>query len=248
VVHIERTREHECMRILAVAHQDDADPGLLADVAASRGNELDQWHIHADTTPPAPVAEYGAVVLLGGRMHADDDHAHPWLSAERHLVRDCLASGRPLLGVCLGAQILAQVADGVVRNSQAPEIGWHEVTLTPEASTDELFACLPSRLRAFHWHVDEFQVPKGYAMLARSAICEQAFRAGEAAWGVQFHPEITQRTASKWITHRLPSLARVHSHRDVSRLHRETKANIGLWNHVGHRLIERFIAFAHSRA
>ena len=105
-----------------------------------------------------------------------------------------------MLGVCLGAQLIAKAAHAEVSALPEPEVGWVDVELTEEAADDPLFAGLPSRFRSFQWHYYELAAPTGARVLARSDCCLQAFRLGDSVWGVQFHPEVTRPTLEEWLS------------------------------------------------
>lgn len=187
------------IRALAIVHQGDAGPGVFADAFAGAGIELDEWMISAGGGPPGgDLARYDAVAVFGGAMHADEDDRHPWLTEEKRLLAELLEAGKPLLGVCLGSQLLAGAAGAGVRRLPTPEIGWHEVVLEPAASADPVLGFLPERFTAFGWHSYEADLPPGASALARSDACLQAFRAGEAAWGIQFHAEVSAADLDHW--------------------------------------------------
>ena len=105
-----------------------------------------------------------------------------------------------MLGVCLGAELLAEAGGGEVRRAPAPEIGWHTVELTDDAATDPVLGGLPLSFEAFQWHSYEFALPPGATELARSDVCSQAFRLGDSSWGIQFHAEVALADAERWIT------------------------------------------------
>ena len=186
------------MNVLAVVHGANAPSGSFADVVAERGHRLESWSLAWGTPPPRPVDDYGAVMLFGGAMHADEEHHHPWLRDEHFFIERLLDLHVPVLGVCLGAQLVAKAAHARVSRTAEPEIGWVEVELTEEAADDPVFAELPQRFPAFQWHYYGFDVPAGASELARSRVCPQAFRLGDAAWGVQFHPEVTLELVASW--------------------------------------------------
>jgi GMP synthase (glutamine-hydrolysing) len=186
------------VNVLAVVHGANAPSGSFADVVAERGHRLETWSLAWRTPPPRPVDEYGAVLLFGGAMHADQEGSHPWLRDEHFFIERLLDLHVPLLGVCLGAQLVAKAAHAPVYPATEPEIGWVEVELTEEATDDPVFAELPRRFHAFQWHYYAFDLPAGASELARSLVCSQAFRLGDAAWGVQFHPEVTRELISSW--------------------------------------------------
>ncbi len=187
------------MNVLAVVHGANAPPGSFADVVADRGHRLETWSLAWGTPPPRPVDDYGAVMVFGGAMHADEEHFHPWLREEHLFIERLLDLHVPLLGVCLGAQLIAKAAHAEVYRASEPEVGWVDVELTEEAAGDPVFAGLARRFPAFQWHYYAFDVPAGACELARSSVCAQAFRLGDAAWGVQFHPEVTTEIVSSWV-------------------------------------------------
>jgi GMP synthase-like glutamine amidotransferase len=186
------------MKVLAILHGSNVPPGVMGDEAEQRGHEIDTWSLAWGTPPPAPVDGYGAVMIFGGSMHADQDDRHPWLREESFFLQRLLDLHVPVLGVCLGAQLLAKAAHADVKAMPEPEVGWVDVELTDEAADDPVFAGLPDRFPAFQWHYYEFTPPSGASVLARSECCTQAFRLGDSVWGVQFHPEISREILEDW--------------------------------------------------
>ncbi len=187
------------MNVLAVVHGANCPPGTLGAELERRGHEVDTWSLAWGTPPPRPVDEYDAVMLFGGSMHADQDDHHPWLRDENLFVQRLLDLRTPLLGVCLGSQLIAKAAHSQVYPLAEPEIGWVDIELTEAAEGDPIFSGLPSRFAAFQWHFYAFDVPAGAVELARSSACPQAYRLGDVAWGVVFHPEITQSMLETWL-------------------------------------------------
>src|SRR5262249_35341633 len=110
-----------------------------------------------------------------------------------------LGLGTPVLGVCLGAQLLARASHAAVMPAARPEIGWYPVELTDEAANDPVFSALPGRFHAVQWHFCTYEGPAGACELARSDVCTQAFRLGERAWGIQFHAEVTRPQIAGWV-------------------------------------------------
>lgn len=226
------------MNILAVVHGADAPPGTFGDVVAERGHRLDTWRIGTEPAPPRPAEEYGAVILFGGAMHADEEAAHPWLGDEHAFIEGLLARGTPVLGVCLGAQLVAKAAGATVAPATEPEIGWAEVELSPAASLDEVLGVLPGRFVAFQWHFYAFDVPEGGLELARSPVCPQAFRLGKAVWGVQFHPEVTREIVARWVEESPDEVP------GPAELLAETDRRIDAWERLGRSLCDAFLAAA----
>ncbi len=228
------------MRVLAVVHQRDAGPGVFADAVRARGATLATWLPAETDAPPGPPEGYDAVMVFGGAMHADHEDRHPWLGDVKALLRDLLARDVPLLGVCLGAQLLAEAAGAKPRRARMPEIGWHEVEVTAEGAADPLLAPLAPRFTGFQWHSYEFPLPPGATPLARSEVCLQAFRRGSAV-AIQFHAEVTGADAEAWIDDYRSDEDAVRIGVDPEELRRQTRAAIGEWNEIGRAICERFL-------
>ena len=236
------------IRALAIVHQDDAGPGVFADAFADTGIALDRWMISAGGGPPRDLAAYDAVAVFGGAMHADEEDRHPWLAEEKRLLRGLLEAGRPLLGVCLGSQLLAGAAGAEVRRLQTPEIGWHDVMLEPAAAGDPVLGFLPERFTAFGWHSYEADLPPGARPLARSAACLQAYRAGEAAWGIQFHAEVSAADLDHWTVNYEEDPDAVRIGLDSEALRSRNAQEIERWNERGRALCGRFCEFVRERS
>jgi GMP synthase-like glutamine amidotransferase len=228
------------MKVLSVVHEADAAAGVFADAAAERGDELIEWVPPSGEPPPDG---FDAALVFGGSMNVDQEQAHPWLPPEKELLRALLRDERPTLGVCLGAQLLAEAAGAEPRRADTPEIGWYEIELTAEASADPVFGPLPERFIGFQWHGFEFPLPPGAVALARSPACLQAFRAGGAAWGVQFHAEVTRESIASWVAQ-----AGEDGDEDARRLEvvperllAECDRKIAAWNRLGRDLCGRFL-------
>lgn len=186
-------------RVLLVRNSEHSGAGRLLTWLPEEG--LDVTEVPGADVPEAPPAGHHAVVLLGGGFLPDDDARHPWLAAERRLARRCVAEGVPLLGICLGAQLLAAAHGGTVRGSHGtPERGSHPVTRRPESAGDPLLGALPATFPVIQHHRDQItELPPGAVHLAESPLCPvQAFRLGEAAWGTQFHPEVGADRLARW--------------------------------------------------
>lgn len=176
-----------------VQHAEAEPPGLIGEVLEARGDTLRVLHPHRGEPIPQPPLRSAGLVLLGGPMGVYEQDRYPFLRAELRLLLDALSQGKPVLGVCLGSQLLAAALGARVRPGPGLELGWHPVTLEEAAAGDRLFAGLPPTFWAFHWHGDVFELPRGSAWLARSERTpHQAFRYGDRAYGILFHLEVTE--------------------------------------------------------
>jgi GMP synthase (glutamine-hydrolysing) len=232
------------MRVLGIVHQRDAGPGVFAEEVRARGDRLEEWLIAEQPEPPADPAVYDAVMTFGGAMNTHEEEKHPWLRREKELLAGLLEAGRPLLGACLGTELLAEAAGGEVRRPSEPEIGWYTVSATPEAQEDPLIR--PGHFEAFQWHSYEAVPPAGAVILARSPVCSQAYRIGDRAWGIQFHAEVTAADAEKWIGEWREDEDAVRIGLDPEALLAETREKIAGWNRFGRELCGRFLDAAAS--
>ena len=230
------------MDVLAVIHGDEARSGIFAPAAEARGHAIEEWSVGSGSPPPRPLDHYGAVIVFGGAMHADQDHLHPWLHDETLLLEELLDRHVPLLGVCLGAQLIARAAGESVSRTPEPEVGWYPVELTPQAGLDPVFASLPARFEAFQWHFYTYELPPGAVELARSQVCTQAFRLGDAAWGVQFHPEVTLEQIEGWCREDPEDGEEIPG--GPQALLEATHPRIERWNELGRSLCHDFLAAA----
>jgi GMP synthase-like glutamine amidotransferase len=227
------------VNVLCVIHGSSVRSGVFGDVVSELGHTLEEWSLAWGTAPPRPIDDYSAVIVLGGAMHADQDHLHPWLREENLFIQRLLDLHVPLLGVCLGAQLIAKATHAAVLVAPEPEIGWFEVELTPAAADDPVLSRLPSRFDAFQWHFYTYELPAGSQELARSRVCTQAFRLGDAAWGVQFHAEVTRAQIAGWLEESPEELPTA-----PARFLEETDARIERWNELGRTLCRGFVEVA----
>lgn len=222
------------MRALCLTHEDNGPAGIFADVLRERGDELLEWNV-SQGDPPEDPEVFDALVVFGGSMHVDQEERHPWLPAQHDLVRAAADSGQPLLGVCLGGQLIARAMGGHVGPASRPEIGWHQVELTPEGEADPVLGALPTTFDALEWHSYAFEPPPGAVLLAHSPVCAQGFRLGATTWGVQFHPEATRAMLERWRAVSEGSAPPV----ELEPIHR--------WNELGRRLANAFFDLARPR-
>ena len=226
------------MHVLGVIHGERVRAGVFGDVVEARGHHLEEWSLAWGKPLPRPLDAYDGVLVFGGSMHADQDEHHPWLREENFFLERLLDLHTPLLGICLGAQLIAKAAHAAVFPASEPEIGWYPVELTEEAADDPLLGRLPERFDAFQWHYYAHALPSGAVELARNHICTQAFRLGDSAWGVQFHPEVTLKQVEGWLREDEPFEF------DRPALQAQTLERIDAWNELGRTLCDAFIDIA----
>ncbi len=169
--------------------------------AADRGHRVTRTRFYADDPIPA-TGEIDLLVITGGFMNVYEYEKYPWLYREKTHILDAIRSGIPVVGLCLGAQLIADVLGGRVCRNREPEIGWFPVTLTPEGREHAICAGLPDSPMAFHWHGDTFGLPDGAVHLAESQACvNQAFLYDRRVLGLQFHLEYSREDLEAMLTH-----------------------------------------------
>jgi GMP synthase-like glutamine amidotransferase len=188
-------------RVLVIQNVAIEGPGVIGPAMAAAGWELDT-RMMADrrVALPSSLRGYQVLIILGGPMNVYELEAYPYLRQVDELVAQGLERELPMLGLCLGAQILAKNLGATVVRNRVPEIGWYPVQLTPQGRKSPLFAGLPERFPVFQWHEDRFHIPEGALHLATTDACaEQAFSHGGRVFGLQFHPEVTTPMVISWL-------------------------------------------------
>jgi GMP synthase (glutamine-hydrolysing) len=179
-------------KIWVIQHHPVENLGGIAD--ALEGAALAWQYVRAFEGQPIPKDMKGAggLILMGGPQGVYEAEQHPFLNDEMRLIESALKDGRPVLGVCLGSQLLAAALGAKVYKGTRREIGWHPVRLSADARDDSLLKGVPEQFTAFHWHGDIFDLPRDSVALASSEITPiQAFRHGDRAYGFLFHLEVT---------------------------------------------------------
>ncbi|OIO01575.1 MAG: hypothetical protein AUJ49_07350 [Desulfovibrionaceae bacterium CG1_02_65_16] len=178
------------LRLHGLRHESFEKEGEIAVWAREHGHTLTHTDLWNGETPPA-LDTFDFLIVMGGPMNIYEEDKFPWLAVEKRFLKASMEAGKRILGVCLGAQLLADVLGGAVTPGKHREIGWHEVTAGPDAAKSRVFAGLPQSYSAFHWHGDTFAIPSRALWTAKSEACaHQAFSAcADRVVGLQFHLE-----------------------------------------------------------
>jgi GMP synthase-like glutamine amidotransferase len=189
------------MRIQVLQHVPFEGPAAIGDWAAGHGYALASTHLYRGD--PAPALEsFDRLVVMGGPMGVHDEQDHPWLAPEKAFLRRAVDAGKSIVGVCLGAQLLAHVLGARVYRNPHREIGWFPIELTAAGAANPVFGPLAPGLRVYHWHGDTFDLPPGAVHLAGSAGCpQQAFLFDGRVLGLQCHLETTPASLAGLVVH-----------------------------------------------
>ena len=187
------------MKILALQHTACEGMSYLEKALEKRDIEYDYVLLNAGADIPDDTSGYSAVVILGGPMNVYEEKEYPFLKDEDLFIKKALREGKPMLGICLGGQLIAKAAGAKVLTGHRKELGWYDLTLTKAGIADPLFNGFPHGFKVFQWHGDTFQIPEGATKLASSEIFpNQAFRLG-SAYALQFHIEVAEETIKDWM-------------------------------------------------
>lgn len=216
-------------RLLVFQHVAYEILGTLDPLLKSRGFRIRYINFGRHPHAEPSLDGYDGIIVLGGPMNVDETDRYPHLWTELRLLEGALERNMPILGICLGAQLLAKTLGATVHKSPEPEIGWYTVRRTNEARHDKMFSHLTDEEILFQWHGDAFTIPAGATRLAHADICEhQAFRYGDNAYGLQFHMEVDEPMIERWLG--IPSLqadlARVAHRNDAHAIRAATQMHI----------------------
>jgi GMP synthase (glutamine-hydrolysing) len=224
------------VRVLSVVHQPDAGAGVFGDFPT--------WVPSAE---PAPEDGFDALMVFGGSMHLDQVQEHGWLAPEKEFLRRELDRGTPILGVCLGSQLLAEAAGATPYRMPEPEIGWYDVEITEAGAEDPVLGPLAPSVELLDWHHYAAPLPPGAVELARTPSSLQAFRIeGKPAWGLQFHAEVTRENLNGWLDGWASSEA-VQTDLNPDAIRAASEERIDGQNEIGRAIAERFLAEAAKR-
>jgi len=187
------------MKSLIIKHVDIEGPGLIEYFLNQKRIPYQVLCLDSDARLPK-LEGFTHVVILGGPMNVYEEDHYPFLREEDLFIKEAIQRGKFVLGICLGAQLIAKALGAKVFKASLKEIGWYDILLTMIGSKDPLFSNLPKAFPVFQWHGDTFEIPKGGKLIATStSVPHQAFRYGDNAYGLQFHLEVTEKMIKEWM-------------------------------------------------
>ena len=188
-------------KILVFQHVPYEPLGTLDPLLKAAGFRIRYVNFGRSPESRPTLDKYAALIILGGPMNSDQIDTYPNLITEVEIIREAVSRNMSILGICLGAQLLAKALGGMVSRNETREIGWYDVDLTDDGVADPVLGLFANRQQVFQWHEDGISLPPGAVHLARSeASPVQAFRYGEHAYGFQFHLEVNESLISRWLS------------------------------------------------
>jgi len=195
------------MRLHYLQHGPTEGPGMITEWAAEHGHAISGTHLYRGETLPA-LDSFDWLVIMGGPMNIYEYRNHPWLKGEKNLISEAIEGGKTVIGVCLGAQLIADVLGAKIYQNPEIEIGWFPVRFLDARKSVQAFSEFPSELTSLHWHGDTFDLPPGAIHLAESEACKhQAFAFGDKVIGLQFHIEVPEEELPAFIGDTVPEKA-----------------------------------------
>lgn len=226
------------MRVHWLQHAEHEDPGCITPWLAQRDAAVSKICLPAGDALPA-VDDFDTLIVMGGPMNIYEHARYPWLQPETQLIRDAIAAGRKVLGICLGSQLIADALGAPVTRNPHPEIGWFDVSLNAVGTAHPLLRDWPQTFTAFHWHGDTFAIPPGAQNFAHSEACaHQGFFYGENVLALQFHLEVTAADARRWFEVNTPVAA---TYVQTPEFVLPRVGDFALNNRLMCRLLERFL-------
>ena len=231
-------------RLLVFQHVAAEPLGTLDPLIRRRGHRIRFVNFERAPDAQPDVDRYRGLVVLGGPMNVQDQAARPHLRTELRAIERMLAQGKPVLGICLGAQLLAHALGAPVRRQDTPEIGWYPLQLTDAGRSDPVLVPLGAESPVFQWHARHFEIPDGAVHLARSATCEQqAFRWGDHAYGFQFHLEMDAPLIERWLARPdyCAELSASGLPHDAEAIRAQTRTHVAAMQTKAERVFEGFL-------
>ncbi len=231
-------------KILVFQHVPFEPLGTLDPQLKRAGFRIRYVNFARDPLQKPSLEGYAGLVVLGGPMNADDTDNYPNLATEVELIKEALDRDMQVLGICLGAQLLARALGGQVREGTTKEIGWYPVSLTQEGSADPVMSCFEGTETIFQWHNDYVELPEGATSLANSEICPiQAYKYGQNAYGFQFHLEVDEPLIERWLTVpvNVAELSTVTDYIDPEAIKNDIQTHLPRMHALSHKVVGKWI-------
>jgi GMP synthase (glutamine-hydrolysing) len=227
--------------VLVFQHDPFEDLGTFTEVLEKQGARCRVIQLYHGEMPAEEWERIRALIILGGPMGVYDEEQFPFLRWEKRIIRAAVDEAMPLLGVCLGAQLIAATLGAPVYHGPVKEIGWSPISITPHGQVDSLLGYLPENATVFQWHGDGFDLPSGAIRLASSVNYEnQAFRLGKNIYALQFHLEVTPRMIERWIDVRSKDLAQA-PYVSPEKIRTDTQSYAATLKYYGERFLTEFV-------
>jgi len=228
------------MNFLVIQHLEIEPPALIAEVIRSAGHHIETVHIDSGEKLPADPTRIDGVVIMGGPQSANDSHL-PYICDELIWLQQQIHNRMPMLGICLGAQLMAKACGSVITASPVRELGWYPLYPTGATAADPLFREIPGSIQLFQWHGETFSLNQRMTLLATHPdVPAQIFRLGQAQYGLQCHIEIDRAIIAQWIE--AGCSERQHlGEEGIHRLHRDTAQQLQPMQYYGRQVIRRWL-------
>lgn len=237
-------------RLLVFQHVPHEILGTLDPLLRDAGFRIRYQNFGRKSDAVPDLDRYHGLIVLGGPMNCDQVHHYPHLATEIAAIRVAIAARKPVLGICLGAQLVACALGARVSANPVKEIGWYDVEPTAEGRRDPLFRHFSAREKIFQWHGDTFAIPDGAVHLAASPDCpNQAFRYGDNVYGLQFHLEVDEPMIHRWLHApvNVRELEELRGSIDPQRIATDTPLHVAQSQTLGTRLFGEFLRLFHRR-
>ena len=227
--------------IVVFQHDPFEDLGFFAEVLEQQKAAYRVIRLFHGEMPAGAWEPLRALIILGGPMSTHEEADYPFLRWEKTIIRAAIGEGVPVLGICLGAQLIAAALGTPIFHGRVKEIGWNPISITAHGQVDSLLGYLPENATVFQWHGEGFDLPSGSLRLASSVHYEnQAFRLGKNVYGLQFHLEVTPRMIERWIDERSKDLAQA-PYVSVEKIRSDTQSYAPSLKYYGERFLSEFV-------
>lgn len=227
---------------LVLQHIECEDLGTIEPALSDRGIGYKYIRLFDGEPVPHNIEKYSGIIILGGPMNVYEEEKFPYLKDEDLLIKKAINMSYPMLGICLGGQLIAKATGAQVKKGATKEIGWYKLNLSTGGKEDKVFGSMPEELIVFQWHGDTFDIPEGAVHLAGSELFpNQAYRVGDNVYGLQFHLEVTEKIINSWIAEYQDELATLN-YIDYERIINDTPEYVEDLSRYAESFYEKFFS------